>query len=56
MLNGKGDVKVRTEQFKTIFRKKLNNWWVSHAPKVLNQRAIDEEKDSNQNYQQNLPN
>lgn len=37
LLNGKGDIKMRTEAFKLAFRTKLNNWWNTHASKILAQ-------------------
>lgn len=33
--NGKGDLKTRASLFKSAFRIKLNNWWSTHAHKML---------------------
>lgn len=33
--SGKGDLKSRASLFKSAFRIKLNNWWSTHAHKML---------------------
>lgn len=43
--NGKGDIKLRTSLFKSVFRVKLNNWWMTHAAKIESREQIEEKNE-----------